>query len=93
VTKTLENGSNYSIQNTVREALFLPTTREAKYKAKTAIDTLGARLGDVLQAGIVRVGTALGASVTAFAWFNVLLTVVWLVVAGRIAREHRRQTI
>ncbi|ODS59658.1 MAG: hypothetical protein ABS36_01415 [Acidobacteria bacterium SCN 69-37] len=92
VTKTLENGSNYSIQNTVREALFLPTTREAKYKAKTAIDTLGARLGDVLQAGIVRVGTAFGASVTAFAWLNVGLTLVWFVVASRIAREHRRQT-
>lgn len=93
LTKTLENGANYSIQNTVREVLFLPTTREAKYKPKTAIDTLGSRLGDVLQAGIVRVGTMLGASVTAFAWFNVLLTVVWFLVAGRIAREHRKQTV
>lgn len=92
-TKTLENSTDYSIQNTVRQALFLPTTREAKYKAKTAIDTLGARVGDVIQAGIVRVGTALGASVTAFAWFNLLLTVAWLFVAGRIAREHRKQTL
>jgi AAA family ATP:ADP antiporter len=93
VTKTLENSTDYSIQNTIRQALFLPTSREAKYKAKTAIDTLGTRLGDVLQAGVVRVGTALGASVTAFAWFNVILTVAWLLVAGRIAREHRKQTV
>jgi AAA family ATP:ADP antiporter len=93
VTKTLENSTNYSIQNTVREALFLPTSREAKYKAKTAMETLGARVGDVLQAGIVRVGTALDASVTAFSWFTLLLTVAWMLVAGRIVREHRKQTL
>src|SRR5690606_11597439 len=37
--KSLENSVNYSLQNTVRQALFLPTSREAKYKAKAAIDT------------------------------------------------------
>jgi AAA family ATP:ADP antiporter len=92
VLKTLENSTDYSIQNTVRQALFLPTTRDAKYKAKAAIDTFFMRLGDVAQAGIVRAGTALGASVAAFAWFTVGLTVVWLWVAGQIAREHRRRT-
>ena len=92
-TKTLENSTDYSIQNTIRQALYLPTSREAKYKAKTAIDTLGTRLGDVVQAGIVRVGSSIGASVTAFAWLNVVLTVLWLIVAGRIAREHRKLTV
>lgn len=90
--KTLENSTDYSIQNTVRQALFLPTTRDAKYKAKAAIDTFFMRLGDVAQAGIVRAGTAMGASVAGFAWFTVGLTVVWLWVAGQIAREHRRRT-
>ncbi|MGH7682436.1 MAG: NTP/NDP exchange transporter, partial [Candidatus Eiseniibacteriota bacterium] len=32
--KTAENATDYSIQNTVRQVLFLPTTREQKYKAK-----------------------------------------------------------
>jgi len=50
-TKTLENSTDYSIMNTVRQALWLPTTREAKYKAKAAIDTFCWRGGDVLQAG------------------------------------------
>lgn len=90
--KTLENSTDYSIQNTVRQALFLPTTRDAKYKAKAAIDTFFMRLGDVAQAGIVRAGTAMGASVAGFAWFTVGLTVAWLWVAGQIAREHRRRT-
>ena len=93
VLKTFENSTNYSLQNTVREALFLPTSRDAKYKAKAAIDTFFMRMGDVAQAGVVRAGTLLGAGVGAFAWFTVGLTVLWLWVAGRIAREHRRRTV
>jgi AAA family ATP:ADP antiporter len=93
VLKVFENSTDYSVQNTVRQALFLPTSREAKYKAKAAIDTFFMRLGDVTQAAIVRIGTALGAGVGAFAWFNVALTVGWLFVAGQIAREHRRRTV
>lgn len=93
VLKILENSTDYSIQNTVRQALFLPTSREAKYKAKAAIDTFFMRLGDVTQAGIVKAGTSLGAGVAAFAWLNVALTVGWLVLAGQIAREHRRRTL
>ena len=93
VLKVLENSTDYSIQNTVRQALFLPTSREAKYKAKAAIDTFFMRLGDVTQAGIVRFGTQLGAGVGAFAWLNVVMTVGWLILAGQIAREHRRRTV
>jgi AAA family ATP:ADP antiporter len=93
VGKILENSTDYSIQNTVRQALFLPTTREAKYKAKAAIDTFGTRFGDVASAGIVLGGTAVGAATATFAWFNVGLTVAWLGVAGRIAREHRKKTV
>ena len=37
--KILENSTDYSVQNTARQALFLPTSREAKYKAKEAVDT------------------------------------------------------
>jgi AAA family ATP:ADP antiporter len=93
IGKIFENGTDYSIQNTVRQALFLPTSREAKYKAKAAIDTFGQRAGDVLQAGMVFGGTAIGLSAGGFAWVNVALTGVWLWIAGQIAREHRRRTV
>lgn len=88
--KILENATDYSLQNTVRQALFLPTSREAKYKAKAAIDTFFARAGDVLQAVIVKAGNDLSASVAAFAWFNLGLTIVWLWIAAQLHREHRR---
>jgi AAA family ATP:ADP antiporter len=92
IGKILENATDYSIQNTLRQALFLPTTREAKYKAKAAIDTFFARVGDLVQAGIVFVGTSIGLGIAGFAWVNVVLTAVWLIIAGQIVREHRRRT-
>jgi len=93
VGKILENSTDYSIQNTLRQALFLPTTREAKYKAKAAIDTFFTRVGDIASAGVVAFGHAAGLATSAFAGVNVVLTVFWLWVAQRIAREHRRRTV
>jgi AAA family ATP:ADP antiporter len=93
VGKVLENSTDYSIQNTLRQALFLPTTREAKYKAKAAIDTFFTRAGDVVSAGFVGLGQVTALTTSAFAGINVLLTIVWLWVAVRIAREHRRRTV
>jgi AAA family ATP:ADP antiporter len=93
IGKIFENSTDYSINNTVRQALFLPTSREAKYKAKAAIDTLGQRLCDVLSAGLVGAGAVMGLGVAGFAWINVGLTAAWLGVAGQIAREHRKKTL
>ena len=93
VGKILENSTDYSIQNTLRQALFLPTSREAKYKAKAAIDTFFTRAGDVVSAGVVALGQVTALTVSAFAWFSVLLTIVWLWVARKIAQEHRRRTV
>jgi AAA family ATP:ADP antiporter len=93
VGKILENSADYSIQNTLRQALFLPTSREAKYKAKAAIDTFCARFGDVLYAVVVALGSRLSFGVAGFAWLNVVLTAAWLGVAGQIAREHRKRTV
>jgi len=93
VGKVMENSTDYSIQNTLRQALFLPTTREAKYKAKAAIDTFFTRAGDVVSAGFVGLGQVTALTTSAFAGINVLLTIVWLWVASQIAREHRHRTM
>lgn len=90
VAKILENGANYSIQNTARQALFLLTSREAKYKAKAAIDTFFVRAGDMAQAGIVKLGTMAGLGVKGFAAVNFGLVLVWLAVAWLLFREHKR---
>lgn len=90
--KTAENATDYSLQNTLRGVLFLPTTREQKYKAKQAIDTVFVRAGDVLSALLVYVGTtALALSTKGFALFNLALVVVWLVLAVAVGREYERK--
>ena len=93
IGKILENSTDYSLQNTVKQALFLPTSREAKYKAKAAIDTFFTRAGDVVSAGMVAIGQVTGLSTPVFAGVNVALTGLWLWVAGQIAREHRKKTV
>jgi AAA family ATP:ADP antiporter len=90
IGKILENATDYSIQNTARHGLFLVTSREAKYKAQAAIETFFWRAGDVLQAGVVAVGTAAALPVRGFALINIALIVVWLGIVTGIYREHRR---
>ncbi len=89
--KTAENSSNYSINNTARQVLWLPTSREMIYKAKAAIDTLCVRFGDGLAALTVLIGTrVLQVDITEFLGFNILLVLVWLGLAILVVREHRR---
>jgi AAA family ATP:ADP antiporter len=88
--KIAENSTDYSIQNTARQALFLPTSPDAKYKAKAAIDTFFVRAGDVCSAGLVFLGTALTWSAQAFAVVNVVLVMAWIVIAVLISSEHRK---
>src|SRR5439155_1440882 len=84
--KTAENATDYSIMNTARQLLWLPTTRDEKYKAKQAIDTFFVRGGDVLSAAAVYSGTTiLHLCVAQFAGVNVALTLAWLTIAARIA--------
>jgi AAA family ATP:ADP antiporter len=91
--KVAENSVDYSLMNTVRHMLFLPTTREQKYKAKQVIDSFAARAGDVVSAGIVFLGTSvLTLSVAHFAWINVALVVVWIAVCAATGAEFRRRS-
>lgn len=93
IAKTAENSTDYSLQNTVKNALWLPTTREQKYKAKQVIDSFFVRLGDVLSAAVVFVGsTYLALSVSGFAVVNVVLALVWIAVVVVIGREYAHLT-
>ena len=91
VVKIAENSTEYSIQNTARQALFLRTSREAKYKAKLAIDSFFARAGDALSALLVFTGTRIALDIRGFAVVNAALVLVWLFVAIAILRLRRRQ--
>ena len=86
--KTAENATDYSIMNTARQLLWLPTSREEKYKAKQAIDTFFMRFGDLLSAGIVFMGASMMLGARAFAATNIVLTLVWIGIALLILKRH-----
>jgi len=92
VIKTLENSVNYSLHNTVRHALFLPTATHQKYKGKTAIDTVFWRLGDLLQAAAIYVGVnLLSFSLGHFAMLNVGLATLMLGTVIAIGYRYRQR--
>jgi ATP:ADP antiporter, AAA family len=88
LAKVVENSTDYSLQNTVRQALFLPTSREEKYKAKAAIDTFFVRAGDVLSTALVFLSVQLSLSVQALSLINVFLIALWLLLVFRISRSY-----
>jgi len=91
--KTAENATDYSLQNTVRNVLFLPTTREQKYKAKQAIDSFFVRAGDVLSAILIYVGTSqFGFGPGQFARVNLALALVWVGLAVAVGRVYAGKT-
>jgi AAA family ATP:ADP antiporter len=89
--KVADNATDYSLGNTATQALWLPTSRPAKYKAKQAIDSFFVRFGDVLQALIVYGGQLLSFGVPAFAALNVVLTVAWLAVVKKLQPLYASQ--
>ena len=90
IAKVMENSTDYSIQNTARQALFLPTSREAKYKAKAAIDSFFWRAGDVLAATLVFIGVQFGFGVQHYAAVNMACALIWIVIVMVIVREHKK---
>jgi AAA family ATP:ADP antiporter len=89
--KIADNSIDYSLGNTTKQALWLPTSREAKYKAKQAVDSFFVRMGDVVQAAVVFLGERLAFAVPAFAAVNVLLVGGWLAVVALLNVSLRRK--
>ncbi len=91
VMKIAELSSNYSINNTARNILWLPTSKAMIYQAKATVDTLVVRLGDAMAALTVMVGTRiLSFSIMDFLFFNLILVAAWLVFAYLVWQENKK---
>jgi AAA family ATP:ADP antiporter len=91
--KVIENSTDYSLNNTVRNMLFLPCTYEQKFAAKQAIDSFFVRMGDVLSAALVFAGTTFVVlPARGFAAVNAALAIVALILAWRVGRYYKTLT-
>ena len=87
-TRITESTLDYSLSNTVRQALWLVTPREAKYKAKQVVDTFVWRAGDTVSAAFVWLGVHFAASPREFIALNIAAATAWLAVASLAGRAY-----
>ncbi|MGH8250955.1 MAG: NTP/NDP exchange transporter [Steroidobacteraceae bacterium] len=88
----VQKSLDYSLLNTTRSALLLPASREEKYQAKTAIDTVFFRLGDLLSTLSVFIGSRLLAdNRLQYVWLILVLSAAMTLVAWLIGREYARR--
>ncbi|MCK9463401.1 MAG: hypothetical protein M0R80_27585 [Proteobacteria bacterium] len=79
-----DNGLSYSINQSAREALYVPTSRAEKYRAKAFIDVFVQRFAKAIAVGL---GLALSAAFTAFddvRWLSLVtipLAGLWIAAA------------
>jgi AAA family ATP:ADP antiporter len=91
--KIADNATDYSINNTARNVLWLPASAEIKYKGKPTIDSLFVRIGDGFAALTVLVGIQiLALSMVSFFIINVALILLWIALALVVIREYRRMS-
>jgi AAA family ATP:ADP antiporter len=92
VARAVESGLDYSLSNTTRQALWLVTSREDKYKAKQVVDSFVVRVGDAMSAGVVWVGSHLHLELPIFVVVNIALCLAWLASAVFLGRRYNERT-
>jgi len=90
---TADNGFAYSINQSSKEALYVPTTRDEKYKAKAFIDMFVQRFAKALAVGVSLLITTIFTDFSSIRWlslFTIIIVVIWFYavkVAGNKFKE------
>jgi AAA family ATP:ADP antiporter len=87
---TADNAFSYSINQSAKEALYVPTTREEKYKAKAFIDMFVQRFAKAVAVGITLLLTAFFSSFGTIRWLSLVVAailVVWILAARYAGRK------
>ncbi|MGD9599094.1 MAG: NTP/NDP exchange transporter [Steroidobacteraceae bacterium] len=83
---------DYSLLNTTRNALLLPASLAAKYEARTAIDTVFYRLGDLLSTlAVFFCVRVLDGSRLQLVWLLVALSATMACIAWTLGREYAQR--
>jgi AAA family ATP:ADP antiporter len=90
-SRVVESSVDYSLSNTTRQALWLVTSDEKKYKAKQVVDTFVVRAGDAISAGLVWVGATLLLGPRHFLALNLGFSLLWVVLAVALGRQYARR--
>jgi len=92
---TLDNSFNYSINQSSKEALYVPTTRDEKYKAKAFIDMFVQRFAKVLAVVVSLVITSIFVEFSSIRWLSVFtigIVIVWLFAVRYAGNKFAEKT-
>jgi AAA family ATP:ADP antiporter len=89
-----DNSLNYSINQSAKEALYTPTNRDIKYKAKAFIDMFVQRFAKVL-AVVLNLAVAAWIGLENVQWLSIatlIIMVFWIMLVLYAGREFRKKT-
>lgn len=89
---TADSAFSYSINQSAREALYTPTTRDEKYKAKAFIDMFVQRFAKAIAVGVTLVITMVFTDFSSVRWLSLvvlLVTSVWILAARYAGKRFR----
>jgi len=89
-----DNSLNYSINQSAKEALYTPTNRDMKYKAKAFIDMFVQRFAKVL-AVVLNLVVAAWIGLENVRWLTIatlIIMVFWIMLVLYAGREFRKKT-
>ncbi len=82
-------GINYIFGQPVKEQLYIPTSRDAKYKSKAWVDTFGSRFSKAIGSGIMGLRYGAGASMMLVTGATLFVCTAWLFVALYAGKKHK----
>lgn len=89
---TCDNGFSYSINQSAKEVLYVPTTREEKYKAKAFIDMFVQRFAKALAVGLSLFITLMFTGFESLRWLSLIsvgLLVLWILAVRYVGRHFK----
>ena len=92
---TLDNGFSYSINQSAKEALYVPTSKDEKYKAKAFIDMFVQRFAKAVAVGVSLGITMVFREYSSLRWlsgFTVAVIALWIFAAIYAGRSFKRMT-
>lgn len=92
---TSDNALNYSLNQSAREALWTPTSREEKYKAKAFIDMFVVRFAKAIAVGLNLLIASMFTGIEGIRWLSIaviVLVAVWLLAARYAGKQYEGMT-
>jgi AAA family ATP:ADP antiporter len=92
---TADNGFSYSMNQSAKESLYVPTSKDEKYKAKAFIDMFVQRFAKALAVFISLGITAVFAEFSSIRWLSAItipLIFVWIFAASYAGTRFREMT-